>query len=688
MSALCAPPLPATRKEISPSNSGALFGSLFGHVGADANVLWSVVRPTTLSHDDQIGRESTPGGEDLRPFSFSQPIITSLTGETGYASFDAVNSGAGLMMKRIFVRNLVAVFAGVLSLGFSIGTIAAAPIDDFNALVEDYWSFELQENPFAATGSGVFEYNDRVPQIKPEDYARRTKARQEFLDRLEAIDSEQFGQSEHVSAELLHFILENEIALSHHKPWRIPFLADTGFHTNFGYTVSATPFREEKDYLDYIARLKAFAGFLDQNVENMKIGLAEGFSQPKEILPLIMPSFEAQVTESAEDHPLFTPFMEISGVSKLKARSLRKRGKAALEKDVIPAYERVFEFMKTQYAEGASDTLGASAREGGSAHYSDLIAYYTTLDDVTAEEIHALGLLEVARIRKEMNKVIEETGFDGDFKAFQDFLRSDPQFYAKTEQQLLNHAAWVSKDIDGKLPAFFGKLPRQPYSVEPVPASIAPNYTTGRYVGASASADRGGQYWVNTYALDKRPLYAIPALTLHEAVPGHHLQAALALEIENVPEFRKQFYPHAFGEGWGLYAEKLGVEMDIYKTPYDHFGRLSYEMWRACRLVIDTGLHSQDWPRQQAMDYLADNTVLSLHNVQTEVDRYIAWPGQALAYKMGELTLWELRAKAENELGDDFDIRAFHDAVLTNGGLPLGILREQIDNYILQHKSK
>ena len=287
-----------------------------------------------------------------------------------------------------------------------------------------------------------------------------------------------------------------------------------------------------------------------------------------------------------------------------------------------------------------------------------------------------------------MNRVIKRTGFKGSFEEFIDYLRSDEQFYAKTPEALLERAAWISKDIDGRLPAYFGKLPRQPYSVEPVPAEIAQNYTTGRYISAPAGGDRGGQYWVNTYALDKRPLYQLTALTLHEAVPGHHLQSALALEIENMPEFRKQFYPHAFGEGWGLYAEKLGVEMGVYETPYDDFGRLSYEMWRACRLVIDTGIHAKGWTRQQALDYLASNTALSLHNVQTEVDRYIAWPGQALAYKMGELTLWELRHKAERELGDKFDVRDFHDAVLTSGGLPLGILRNRIDAYIADTKAK
>jgi uncharacterized protein (DUF885 family) len=342
--------------------------------------------------------------------------------------------------------------------------------------------------------------------------------------------------------------------------------------------------------------------------------------------------------------------------------------------------------MKSEYAPKARTTLGCSDLPQGREYYAALVRYFTTRDDLTPDAIHALGLKEVARIRAEMDTVIRQTGFKGSFAEFLQFLRTDPQFYPKTAEELLSRAAWLAKSIDGKLPGYFGKLPRQTYSVAPVPAEIAENYTSGRYSGAPPGASRGGEYWVNTTHLDKRPYYELPALTLHEAVPGHHLQGALAYEIENAPTFREHFYPHAFGEGWGLYSEKLGVEMGVYKTPYENFGRLSMEMWRACRLVIDTGIHVKGWSRKQAMDYLAGNTALSLKNVQTEVDRYIAWPGQALAYKIGELTIWELRAKAEKELGPKFDIRQFHDAVLDEGGLPLEILRRRVDAYIARAK--
>ncbi len=298
-----------------------------------------------------------------------------------------------------------------------------------------------------------------------------------------------------------------------------------------------------------------------------------------------------------------------------------------------------------------------------------------------------MGLEEVARIRAAMEEVVKEVGFEGSLAEFIEFLRTDPRFYATTPGQLLREAAWIAKQIDGRLPEYFGILPRTPYGVKPVPAALAPNYTTGRYnPGAAGDA---GEYWVNTYALETRPLYALPALTLHEAVPGHHLQIALAREAAGVPAFRREFYPHAFGEGWGLYAERLGEEMGIYQTPYQRFGRLTYDMWRACRLVVDTGMHAFGWSRQRALDYLTEHTALSRHEIRTEVDRYISWPGQALAYKVGELTIVELRRRAEAALGERFDLRAFHDAVLANGGVTLPVLERQVEDYIFgRHRTR
>jgi uncharacterized protein (DUF885 family) len=347
----------------------------------------------------------------------------------------------------------------------------------------------------------------------------------------------------------------------------------------------------------------------------------------------------------------------------------------------LPAYRELLTFFRTAYLPGARRTIGASDLPQGKDYYAELVKFFTNLE-VTPTEVHATGLAEVARIRAEMDAVIVKTGFKGDFAAFLEFLRTDPRFYAKTPDELLKDASYIAKQIDGLLPGYFGKLPRLTYSVQPVPAELAPNYTGGRYSPPPIGGTRGGEFWVNTYALEKRPLFSLTALALHEAVPGHHLQGSLARELEDVPPFRRDFYPHAFGEGWGLYSEKLGIEMGLYKTPYDEFGRLSYEMWRACRLVVDTGMHSMGWTRERALQYLAANTALSAQEVRTETDRYIAWPGQALAYKMGELKIVELRARARKALGEKFDLRAFHDAVLDNGGVPLPLLEKQIDEYI------
>ena len=590
--------------------------------------------------------------------------------------------------EKVFERRTMKRVIITIWLAFVTAAIAA-PSDELDLLIDDYWANEMKENPFSATGSGVFDYNDRAPSVAPADQERREKAAAAFLARLRDIDQSELNHVERTNADLLEFILKHDVALAAFDSWRVPILADTGFHSNVGYLVSATPFRTEKDYEDYLARLAALPTYLDQNVDNMRQGLADGFTQPKEILENILPSFEAQVKDNASAHTLYRPFKTMPDViSERRKSALRRAARNVLEKEVIPAYARALAFMKDEYIPGARETLGARDLPQGPEYYEALVRFYTTLDDATADDVHKLGLREVARIRAEMDDVIAETGFKGDFPAFLEFLRTDEQFYAKTERALLERAAWISKDIDGRLPAYFEKLPRQPYSVEPVPAEIAANYTTGRYVSAPEGSDRGGQYWVNTYALDKRPLYTLTALTLHEAVPGHHLQRALALEIRGAPAFRQRFYPHAYGEGWALYAEKLGVEMGVYETPYDHFGRLSYEMWRACRLVIDTGIHAKGWTRAQAIDYLASNTALSMHNVGTEIDRYISWPGQALAYKMGELTILEMRAKAEAALGDDFDIRAFHDAILIGGGLPLEMLRDRIDDFIDEQKAK
>jgi uncharacterized protein (DUF885 family) len=424
---------------------------------------------------------------------------------------------------------------------------------------------------------------------------------------------------------------------------------------------------------------------MEQQTHWLRKAIEEGYTQPAAAMAGFEESILAYIVQDAKDSVYFSPFAQQPGfINNQQWEQLKQDALTAIDDQVMPAYDDYFTFMVTEYLPNARESIGASELPNGDDFYQNRIKHYTTLD-MTADEIHKIGLQEVARIRGEMLKAIEATGFDGDFDEFVEFLRTDDQFYPETAEELLQYAAWIAKKMDGELPKLFKTLPRKPYGIAPVPAEIAPKYTTGRYSGTNRD-DRAGFYWVNTYALDRRPLYQMEALTLHEAVPGHHLQNAIAGELEDLPEYRQQTYISAFGEGWGLYSEYLGLEAGFYEDPYSNFGRLSYEMWRAARLVVDTGMHAKGWSRERAMDFMANNTALSLHNVKTEIDRYITWPAQALSYKLGELTIKRLRSEAELQLGDKFDIREFHDAVLENGSVPLKVLEQHINDWIAEQK--
>ena len=540
----------------------------------------------------------------------------------------------------------------------------------------------MRDDPLLATQSNVHDYDHLLPSVTPAAYDWQYQRDRRFEDRLTHIDRRSLSDEDKVNYDLFAFVLHHRVALAPFRAYRISITSDEGFHVEVMRMAVGVAMNRTRDFENYIARLHAVPVYFAHQEANLRQGLDEGFTLPAAVLPGIEKVLEGQQYTSPESTPFFEPFRRFpEGISAHDRQILREEGRRAIEKDVIPAYRKLRDFFTTEYRQKARTSVGASDLPDGKAYYGALVRYFTNLD-VTPDHVHRVGLGEVARIRREMEDVIGQTGFRGTFADFLSFLRSDAQFYAKTKEELLQRAAAIAKEVDGMLPAYFGKLPREPYSVKPVPDELAPNYTGGRYVPAPLGGTKSAEFWVNTYALEKRPLYTLTALTLHEAMPGHHLQGALARELTNVPPFRLDFYPHAFGEGWGLYAEKLGIEMNLYKTPYDHFGRLSYEMWRACRLVVDTGLHAQGWSRERALEYLASNTALSMQEVRTEIDRYIAWPGQALAYKMGELKILELRAKAKHLLGQRFDIRAFHDAVLDNGGVPLAMLERQIDAYI------
>jgi len=578
------------------------------------------------------------------------------------------------------IAGLLLVFVVALVAGDAVADTSAAE-QQLDAIIAEHWDYSLREDPTEATAVGVNDFNDRMPATSHADHRRRMAAEQAFLRRAEDVDRASLSMSGRINLDLFRWVLEDSIGAYELNLSRIPFNTFSGFFMNALTASSDVAMSSVKDYEDYIARMSDIPRYFSENIDNMRVGVESGFVLPQIVIDGVLPTIEAQLKDNPEDSSFFEPFVAMNArLSDDETTRLREQGRAVIRDEVLPAFAELVAFLSEEYR--PSQTIGAEDLTEGRDYYAFNIKRYTTITNTSAKEIHQIGLGEVKRIRQDMNAVIEELEFDGDFAAFGAFLRTDPQFYASSKEQLLKEAAYVAKRIDYKMPGFFGKLPRQSYGIVPVPDEIAPNYTTGAYHGSPAGARHGGAYWINTYALDQRPLYELPALTLHEAVPGHHHQNALSSELEDVPAFRRNLYFSAFGEGWGLYSEKLGVEMGVYQTPYENFGRLSYEMWRACRLVVDTGMHSQGWTRQQAMDFFFENTSLSEGNIRAEVDRYISWPGQALAYKLGELKIWELRRIAEHDLGDNFDLREFHDVVLGNGAVPLAMLEDIVLRWV------
>jgi uncharacterized protein (DUF885 family) len=570
----------------------------------------------------------------------------------------------------------------LLILLFSFDANAGVDSNAFQALVDREWDFRIKEFPSIARDNGETVNSHLIAHVSEKDQLRRYEYWKQIRNELAAISCENLEREECINYRIFGRQIHQFIADYETRAYLIPFTSDWAFYLSWNRWGEETDFDSLEDYRNYLSRLEALPQVMDEYIALMREGLRTGMTQPRVILAGRELPIQKQLVESPERSAFYKPFLEFDeDITDEEKQALISRARSAVMKGVVPAYQRLLEFFVDEYFTGARTTLGASELPNGKRYYEEQIYRYATVD-MTADEIHQLGLTEVARIRAEMEAIIKSLEFDGDFSAFIQFLRTDPQFYAKTPHELLAEASYFSKKIDGRLPQLFGKLPRQPYGVAPVPDNIAPFYTSGRYVGSPLSAHRGGYYWVNTYALDSRTLYTLPALTLHEAVPGHHLQGALALEQGEQPDFRRNDYISAYGEGWALYAEKLGIEMDIYETPYQDFGRLTYEMWRACRLVIDTGVHAMGWGRQQALDYLAENTALSMHEITTEIDRYISWPAQALSYKLGEYTIWQLRRDAENRLGADFDLRDFHDFILALGSVPLDVLKDEVGRWV------
>jgi len=514
---------------------------------------------------------------------------------------------------------------------------------------------------------------DRLPKVDAATQAMRERYWADVLQQLDAIPKATLTGENPVNYAIYHAQIAALLANQRYRTWEAPFNADTAFWTNLGFT-ARKPIRDAEGYRRYLGQLNDIPRYFDEEIANMRAGLARGYSVPRVTLAGRDSSIADIADAKDEANPFYAPFKQLpASIPAGQQAALRAQGLAAIRQAVVPAYAKLLDFMRNTYMKQARTTLAAEDLPGGRDYYRSRILEFTTLD-LSPDAIHQLGLKEMAQIHRQMLEVIAETGFKGGLPEFLHYLRTDPKFYAKTPDELLKDAAWIAKRVDGKIGDYIGRLPRRRFAIEPVPAELAPFYTGGR--------GGPGIYLVNTYNLPSRPLYSLTALTLHESSPGHALQMPLAAEQTGLPAFRRYTYISAYGEGWALYCEYLGNEMGMYDTPYDRFGYLSYQAWRAARLVVDTGLHHLHWTRKQAQDYLRENTALADHEIETEVDRYIAWPGQALSYYLGELAIREDRAKAERALGAKFDIRAFHDAVLSLGSVPLPVLNARIDRFI------
>jgi uncharacterized protein (DUF885 family) len=545
------------------------------------------------------------------------------------------------------------------------------------ALYDAYAVWDAKESGQFWNAKGETESADYLPRVDAPTQLRREAHLKDVVNQLNAIPAAQLSSAEQVNAAVFRTMLDNQLIEYKYRTWEMPFNSDSSFWT---YLDASKPFDDVAGYRRYIARLRDIPRYFDEQIANMRAGLARGFSVPRATLTGRDKSVAAFIVDDPDKSSFYKPFEKFPpNVPAAEQEALRRDARAAIQQSVMPAYKKLLGFSRDDYIPPPRTTISAHDLPDGDAFYRSQVREYTTTD-MTPEQIHQLGLQEVARIEAEMQTTMRASGCKGTMPEFLKFLKSDPQFYAKTPDQLLGVSAYVAKRVDGVIGQHFGLLPRKRFGIIPVPDALAPFYTSGR--GGL------GNCMMNTYDLPVRPLYNIPVLTLHECEPGHSFQAALSAEQTGLPAFRRNLYFSGMGEGWGLYSEWLGDELGIYRTPYEKFGQLSYDMWRAARLVIDTGIHRYGWSRQQAIDYLANHTALTQHEVETEVDRYISWPGQALAYKIGELTILRLRKEAETTLGPKFDERGFHDAILALGSVPLNVLEDQMHAWIRKEAAK
>jgi uncharacterized protein (DUF885 family) len=551
----------------------------------------------------------------------------------------------------------------------------------FHQFLADDWEMRMQADPLFATATGDNRFNDRLPDISEAYFDSHLASLQGLENRLGQFKRASLPLADQLNYDIYARLLANEIGLLGFHAYRMPISKAGGFHIYFPELYLQMPMGTEQDYGNYISRLAAFKRYVEGHLEIMRAGLREGQIPPRVTLEGVSDSIRSHIVDDPAHSLFFKPFEQFpASASGPAAGRLKEAGLAAIRDSVLPGYAALLRFVEDEYLPAARTSISAEDMPGGREYYRLCIRHFTSLD-LTPEEVHQTGLDEVRRIQAEMQAVIRQVGFEDNFKAFVEFLRSDPRFYAATPEVLLEKTALVLKRMDGELPGLFKTLPRLPYGIRPIPDYAAPGNTTAYYQPGSGDGSRAGYYYVNTYDLKSRPFYEIEALSLHEAVPGHHLQLALQQELD-LPNFRRFGGCTSFVEGWALYSERLGLETGFYADPYSNFGRLSYEMWRACRLVVDTGIHALGWTRQQAIDFMAERTCLTLLNITNEVDRYIAWPGQALAYKIGEIKIRQLRTQAEKELRAKFNLREFHDTLLTSGAVPLDVLESMVTAWV------
>ena len=583
-------------------------------------------------------------------------------------------------MKHPVSQVFSAMLGAILLAGFT-GPAKADDTAEFDTLLVEFWESQMVNFPTFASSLGDRRFNDQWTDQSINAIADRQAERREVLRRLYAIDSKALADSNQLNYELFRRDLQSDVDAHQFKGYLIPFSHRGGVQT-LNQTSSRLRFTTVKDYEDWLLRMSKVDAVVEQTIARAERGRKEGLIAPAILMQRIPAQIATQLVEVGIDSPFYEEFEEMPDtISAADQERLRANAIASIEKVVVPAYRRLSRYFEQTYLPASRESVGLSNLPQGDRWYELLTRNYTTTT-MTPDDIHRLGLNEVKRIRGEMQLIIDELEFDGDFEAFLTFLRTDPQFYYDNADDLYNAYLATSKRIDPELVNLFGRLPRMPYGVKPIPAATAPDTTTAYYSRPAADGSRAGIYWVNLYMPEMRPKYEIEVLSVHEAMPGHHLQLALQQELGDMPEFRRFLGFTAFVEGWGLYSESLGHDLGLYKDPYSHFGALTYEMWRAVRLVVDTGLHYKGWTRQQAIDFFKDNAAKTEHDIVNEIDRYIGNPGQALAYKIGQLKILAIRASAEAQLGDDFDVRAFHDHLLGAGALPLDLLQQRMDAWI------